>query len=117
MLCLVGELAQRHPPLPGPASTLVLPSCVARAVWDHPPLPCPALPTLSLPFPQDALDFWQRCRLPAWFGCRKEPPKAKYMHLAQELLVDPDWPPKPSTTTEAKAPAHENGSCRIVALT
>ncbi|KAM8873662.1 polyamine-transporting ATPase 13A3 isoform 2-T2 [Spinachia spinachia] len=36
-------------------------------------------------------------------------PKARYMHLAQELRVDPDWPPKPTTTTEAKScPA--NGS-------
>ncbi|XP_077572941.1 polyamine-transporting ATPase 13A3 isoform X2 [Stigmatopora nigra] len=35
--------------------------------------------------------------------------KARYMHLAQELSVDPDWPPKPTTTTEAKA-YPENGS-------
>ncbi|XP_051930441.1 polyamine-transporting ATPase 13A3 isoform X1 [Hippocampus zosterae] len=35
--------------------------------------------------------------------------KARYMHLAQELSVDPDWPPKPTTTTEAKA-CPENGS-------
>lgn len=31
------------------------------------------------------------------------------MRLAQELRVDPDWPPKPTTTTEAK-PRPENGS-------
>ncbi|XP_054838156.1 polyamine-transporting ATPase 13A3 [Eublepharis macularius] len=67
--------------------------------------------------PQDAPDRWQGCSLPALLGFRKQPPKAKYMHLAQELLVDPEWPPKPSTTTEAKAPAHENGSCRIVTIT
>lgn len=36
-------------------------------------------------------------------------PKARYMHLAQELSVDPDWPPKPTTTYEAK-PCPENGS-------
>uniref|UniRef100_A0A8C3A359 Polyamine-transporting ATPase 13A3 n=1 Tax=Cyclopterus lumpus TaxID=8103 RepID=A0A8C3A359_CYCLU len=36
-------------------------------------------------------------------------PKARYMHLAQELSVDPDWPPKPTTTTEAKSRS-ENGS-------
>ncbi|KAF3835191.1 hypothetical protein F7725_027749 [Dissostichus mawsoni] len=36
-------------------------------------------------------------------------PKARYMHLAQELRVDPDWPPKPTTTTEAKT-LPENGS-------
>ncbi|CAN9500917.1 unnamed protein product [Ophioblennius macclurei] len=42
-------------------------------------------------------------------GQRKMAPKARYMHLAQELSVDPDWPPKPTTTTEAK-PRPENGS-------
>uniref|UniRef100_A0A672FXH6 ATPase 13A3 n=1 Tax=Salarias fasciatus TaxID=181472 RepID=A0A672FXH6_SALFA len=42
-------------------------------------------------------------------GQRKMVPKARYMHLAQELSVDPDWPPKPTTTTEAK-PRPENGS-------
>ncbi|XP_060098854.1 polyamine-transporting ATPase 13A3 [Heteronotia binoei] len=67
--------------------------------------------------PQEALEGWQRCSLPALLGFRKGPPKAKYAHLAQELLVDPDWPPKPSTTTEAKAPVHENGSCCVVTLT
>ncbi|XP_068460233.1 polyamine-transporting ATPase 13A3 isoform X2 [Clinocottus analis] len=39
----------------------------------------------------------------------KMAPRARYMHLAQELRVDPDWPPKPTTTTEAKA-RPENGS-------
>ncbi|XP_034035846.1 probable cation-transporting ATPase 13A3 isoform X2 [Thalassophryne amazonica] len=39
---------------------------------------------------------------------RKVTPKARYMHLAQELSVDPDWPPKPTTMTEAK-PCPENG--------
>uniref|UniRef100_A0A8D0B4R9 Polyamine-transporting ATPase 13A3 n=1 Tax=Sander lucioperca TaxID=283035 RepID=A0A8D0B4R9_SANLU len=39
----------------------------------------------------------------------KMAPKARYMHLAQELSVDPDWPPKPTTTTEAKS-LPENGS-------
>uniref|UniRef100_G3P3W1 Polyamine-transporting ATPase 13A3 n=1 Tax=Gasterosteus aculeatus aculeatus TaxID=481459 RepID=G3P3W1_GASAC len=39
----------------------------------------------------------------------KNNPKARYMHLAQELRVDPDWPPKPTTTTEAKS-CPENGS-------
>uniref|UniRef100_A0A8C4F8A8 Polyamine-transporting ATPase 13A3 n=1 Tax=Dicentrarchus labrax TaxID=13489 RepID=A0A8C4F8A8_DICLA len=41
--------------------------------------------------------------------CPRKTPKARYMHLAQELSVDPDWPPKPTTTTEAK-PRPENGS-------
>lgn len=44
-------------------------------------------------------------------------PKAKYMHLAQELLVDPDWPPKPRTTTEAKTSVQENGGHHIVTIT
>lgn len=41
--------------------------------------------------------------------CSRKMPKARYMHLAQELSVDPDWPPKPTTTTEAKS-RPENGS-------
>ncbi|XP_076007323.1 polyamine-transporting ATPase 13A3 isoform X2 [Genypterus blacodes] len=41
--------------------------------------------------------------------CPHKTPQARYMHLAQELSVDPDWPPKPTTTTEAK-PLPENGS-------
>uniref|UniRef100_A0A3B5PQT5 Polyamine-transporting ATPase 13A3 n=1 Tax=Xiphophorus maculatus TaxID=8083 RepID=A0A3B5PQT5_XIPMA len=40
---------------------------------------------------------------------RKTTPKARYRHLAQELSLDPDWPPNPTTTTEAK-PRPENGS-------
>ncbi|KAM9762569.1 polyamine-transporting ATPase 13A3 isoform 3-T3 [Menidia menidia] len=43
----------------------------------------------------------------------KMTPKARYMHLAQELSVDPDWPPKPTTTTEAK-PRPENGSANRI---
>ncbi|KAK5623716.1 hypothetical protein CRENBAI_007561 [Crenichthys baileyi] len=42
--------------------------------------------------------------------------KARYMHLAQELRVDPDWPPKPTTTTEAK-PRPENGSAYEIIIT
>ncbi|KAM4629657.1 polyamine-transporting ATPase 13A3 isoform 2-T2 [Polymixia lowei] len=52
--------------------------------------------------------WWGKCL--SWLCCkRKMAPKARYMHLAQELSVDPDWPPKPTTTTEAK-PRPENGS-------
>ncbi|XP_067879690.1 polyamine-transporting ATPase 13A3-like isoform X2 [Heterodontus francisci] len=37
-------------------------------------------------------------------------PKAKYKRLAQELLVDPDWPPKPKTSTKARGlPAKSGG--------
>ncbi|XP_041861603.1 probable cation-transporting ATPase 13A3 isoform X2 [Melanotaenia boesemani] len=48
--------------------------------------------------------------------CRgKMTPKARYMHLAQELSVDPDWPPKPTTTTEAKS-LPENGSTNQIMI-
>lgn len=43
----------------------------------------------------------------SWLCCRqKKVPKARYMHLAQEVSVDPDWPPKPKSTTEAKSTPH-----------
>ncbi|XP_062439242.1 polyamine-transporting ATPase 13A3 isoform X2 [Rhea pennata] len=67
--------------------------------------------------PQEAVDHWGACFLSSLFGCREKTPKAKYMHLAQELLVDPEWPPKPRTTTEAKVPSQENGSYQIITLT
>uniref|UniRef100_A0A673YDB7 Polyamine-transporting ATPase 13A3 n=1 Tax=Salmo trutta TaxID=8032 RepID=A0A673YDB7_SALTR len=45
----------------------------------------------------------------SWLCCRqRKVPKALYMHLAQELSVDPDWPPKPTTTTEANPPPPGN---------
>ncbi|KAG7488168.1 hypothetical protein MATL_G00031590 [Megalops atlanticus] len=52
--------------------------------------------------PQTGIDLWgSKCL--SWLCCRRrKTPKARYMHLAQELRVDPDWPPKPKTTTEAK---------------
>uniref|UniRef100_A0A8C9SXN0 Polyamine-transporting ATPase 13A3 n=1 Tax=Scleropages formosus TaxID=113540 RepID=A0A8C9SXN0_SCLFO len=47
----------------------------------------------------------------SWLCCRRnKTPKARYMHLAQELRVDPDWPPKPTTTTEAKTPPSPKNS-------
>ncbi|XP_066565308.1 polyamine-transporting ATPase 13A3 isoform X1 [Amia ocellicauda] len=65
--------------------------------------------------PQKGIDLTGSKFLP-WLCCRKRrAPKARYMHLAQELLVDPDWPPKPKTTTEAKMPSSpENGSYQII---
>uniref|UniRef100_A0A3P8ZB13 Polyamine-transporting ATPase 13A3 n=1 Tax=Esox lucius TaxID=8010 RepID=A0A3P8ZB13_ESOLU len=54
----------------------------------------------------------------SWLCCRRKTvPKARYMHLAQELSVDPDWPPKPTTTTEAKPgnPPKNESSYQIVA--
>ncbi|XP_052465415.1 polyamine-transporting ATPase 13A3 isoform X2 [Carassius gibelio] len=54
----------------------------------------------------------------SWLCCRqKRVPKARYMHLAQELSVDPDWPPKPKSTTEAKpAPHSDDCSYHIEAI-
>uniref|UniRef100_A0A8B9TEF5 Polyamine-transporting ATPase 13A3 n=1 Tax=Anas platyrhynchos TaxID=8839 RepID=A0A8B9TEF5_ANAPL len=66
---------------------------------------------------EEAVDRCGVCFLSSLFGCRKKAPKAKYMHLAQELMVDPEWPPKPRTTTEAKVPSQENGSYQIITLT
>ncbi|NXD13873.1 AT133 ATPase, partial [Nothocercus nigrocapillus] len=66
---------------------------------------------------EEAVNHWGVCFLSSLFGCREKTPKAKYMHLAQELLVDPEWPPKPRTTTEAKVPSQENGSYQIITLT
>ncbi|XP_069811939.1 polyamine-transporting ATPase 13A3-like isoform X1 [Dendropsophus ebraccatus] len=67
--------------------------------------------------PQEANDLWAARFLSSLCFCKKKTPKAKYMHLAQELLVDPDWPPKPRTTTEAKQSTLENGSYQIVTIT
>ncbi|XP_012635715.1 polyamine-transporting ATPase 13A3 isoform X1 [Microcebus murinus] len=67
--------------------------------------------------PQASVDRWGKCCLSWALRCRKKIPKAKYMYLAQELLVDPEWPPKPQTTTEAKALVKENGSCQIITIT
>uniref|UniRef100_A0A8C0EZ75 Polyamine-transporting ATPase 13A3 n=1 Tax=Bubo bubo TaxID=30461 RepID=A0A8C0EZ75_BUBBB len=66
---------------------------------------------------EEAVDRCGVCFLSSLFGCREKTPKAKYMHLAQELLVDPEWPPKPRTTTEAKVPSQENGSYQIITVT
>ncbi|XP_069583276.1 polyamine-transporting ATPase 13A3 isoform X1 [Ranitomeya imitator] len=67
--------------------------------------------------PQEANDLWAARFLSFLCFCKKKTPKAKYMHLAQELLVDPDWPPKPRTTTEAKPPSLENGTYQVITIT
>lgn len=72
---------------------------------------------LNLSLLQEAVDRCGVSFLSSLLGCREKTPKAKYMHLAQELLVDPEWPPKPRTTTEAKAPSQENGSYQIITVT
>ncbi|XP_026077341.1 probable cation-transporting ATPase 13A3 isoform X1 [Carassius auratus] len=67
--------------------------------------------------PQRGIDqFGTKCL--SWLCCRqKRVPKARYMHLAQELSVDPDWPPKPKSTTEAKpAPHSDDCSYHIEAI-
>ncbi|XP_011844369.1 PREDICTED: probable cation-transporting ATPase 13A3 [Mandrillus leucophaeus] len=66
---------------------------------------------------EESVDRWGKCCLPWALSCGKKIPKAKYMYLAQELLVDPEWPPKPQTTTEAKGLVKENGSCQIITIT
>ncbi|NWT41212.1 AT133 ATPase, partial [Chroicocephalus maculipennis] len=66
---------------------------------------------------EEAVDRCGVSFLSSLFGCREKTPKAKYMHLAQELLVDPEWPPKPRTTTEAKVPSQGNGSYQIITVT
>ncbi|KAK3561806.1 hypothetical protein QTP86_014386 [Hemibagrus guttatus] len=69
----------------------------------------------ATPPPQEGIDLCTSKFL-SWLCCqRRKVPKARYMHLAQELRVDPDWPPKPKTTTEAKPPPQsENGSYQIM---
>ncbi|XP_047230374.1 polyamine-transporting ATPase 13A3 isoform X2 [Girardinichthys multiradiatus] len=64
--------------------------------------------TPAAPTPQGATDL-QADKCFSWLCPRRMMAKARYMHLAQELSVDPDWPPKPTTTTEAK-PCPENSS-------
>ncbi|KAM4575187.1 polyamine-transporting ATPase 13A3 isoform 1-T1 [Fundulus diaphanus] len=64
--------------------------------------------TPAAPTPQGLIDL-QGYKCLSWLCPSKTAPKARYMHLAQELSLDPDWPPKPTTTTEAK-PRPENGS-------
>ncbi|XP_031430958.1 polyamine-transporting ATPase 13A3 [Clupea harengus] len=76
----------------------------------------------ATPKPQGSIEEWGG-KCVSWICCRRSKvPKARYMHLAQELSVDPDWPPKPKTTTEAKPPPPdqsplrpENGSYQIIA--
>eukprot|EP00062_Callorhinchus_milii_P016845 gi/632968589/ref/XP_007900609.1/ PREDICTED: probable cation-transporting ATPase 13A3 isoform X2 [Callorhinchus milii] len=65
-------------------------------------------------YQQEALDRRGKTCSTHFFD--KSKPKAKYMHLAQELLVDPDWPPKPKSTTEAKVPLSENCSYSIITM-
>ncbi|XP_041119543.1 probable cation-transporting ATPase 13A3 isoform X2 [Polyodon spathula] len=74
--------------------------------------------TSAMQTPQEGIDRRGE-RFLSFLCCqRRRAPKAKYMNLAQELLVDPDWPPKPKTTTEArKAPSHENVSYQIISAT
>ncbi|XP_069069267.1 polyamine-transporting ATPase 13A3 isoform X1 [Pleurodeles waltl] len=66
---------------------------------------------------QESVDRWAGSLFSWLCSCKKKTPKAKYMHLAQELRVDPEWPPKPRTTTEAKTHPQENSSFQIVTVT
>uniref|UniRef100_A0A3P9HUF5 Polyamine-transporting ATPase 13A3 n=1 Tax=Oryzias latipes TaxID=8090 RepID=A0A3P9HUF5_ORYLA len=61
----------------------------------------------AAPTPQGGIDLRIYERL-SWLSClRKRAPKARYMYLAKELMVDPDWPPRPTTTTEANGSTYE----------
>uniref|UniRef100_A0A8C6XF84 Polyamine-transporting ATPase 13A3 n=1 Tax=Naja naja TaxID=35670 RepID=A0A8C6XF84_NAJNA len=66
---------------------------------------------------EEGLDRCRGCALPGLLGLKKRLPKARYVHLAQELLVDPEWPPKGRTTTEAPGPSCQNGSCQGMSMT
>uniref|UniRef100_UPI00398F3317 polyamine-transporting ATPase 13A3 n=1 Tax=Pristiophorus japonicus TaxID=55135 RepID=UPI00398F3317 len=77
----------------------------------------PGVNHMTATYQQDILDRKSKRCLSFVFCSGKRKPKAKYMHLAQELLVDPDWPPKPKTTTEAKGISNENGACQIITIT
>ncbi|XP_051875034.1 polyamine-transporting ATPase 13A3-like isoform X2 [Pristis pectinata] len=65
---------------------------------------------------QEVLNQKSKSCLSSFFSCGYRKPKAKYMYLAQELSVDPDWPPKPKTTTEANKNHTENGACQIITI-
>ncbi|XP_053369609.1 polyamine-transporting ATPase 13A3 [Clarias gariepinus] len=70
----------------------------------------------AAPPPQEGIDLGSSKLSPRLCCRRTRLPEARYMHLAQELRVDPEWPPKPKTTTEAKPPPQsENGSYQIMA--
>uniref|UniRef100_A0A8C7YIK8 Polyamine-transporting ATPase 13A3 n=1 Tax=Oryzias sinensis TaxID=183150 RepID=A0A8C7YIK8_9TELE len=61
----------------------------------------------AAPTPQGGIDLRIYEHL-SWLSClRKRAPKARYMYLAKELMVDPDWPPRPTTTTEANGSTYE----------
>lgn len=66
---------------------------------------------------QEGLDRCSGWALLGLLGLKKRLPKARYVHLAQELLVDPEWPPKGRTTTEAPGPSCQNGSCQVITMT
>nr|XP_033814062.1 probable cation-transporting ATPase 13A3 isoform X2 [Geotrypetes seraphini] len=66
---------------------------------------------------EETVDRWGGSLLSCLFTCTKKTPKARYMHLAQELLFDPEWPPKPRTTTEAKMISQQNGLYQIITVT
>ncbi|XP_076880258.1 polyamine-transporting ATPase 13A3 [Brachyhypopomus gauderio] len=95
--------------------TLVLDVVLWRLVFrrDKPGVSCGVQP--AAPPPQGGLDLLGSKHL-SWLCCRRRKvPKARYMHLAQELRVDPDWPPKPKTITEAKPPLPpENSTYQIM---
>lgn len=56
---------------------------------------------ILLVFFQFANDRWASSFL-SWLFCqRSRPPRARYMHLDQELKEDAGWPPQPASVTYA----------------
>ncbi|XP_061097900.1 polyamine-transporting ATPase 13A3-like isoform X1 [Conger conger] len=52
----------------------------------------------------------------AWLCCqRTQSSNVRYMRLARELQMDPYWPPKPRTTTEAKPPHSPENTFHLLA--
>ncbi|KAM6921450.1 polyamine-transporting ATPase 13A3 [Xenentodon cancila] len=70
--------------------------------------------TPAAPTPQGGIDLGGYKCLSRLCCPRKMAPRARYMHLAQELSVDPDWPPKPTTTTEAKGLPGKGSAFQII---
>uniref|UniRef100_A0A8D2LHB1 Cation-transporting ATPase n=1 Tax=Varanus komodoensis TaxID=61221 RepID=A0A8D2LHB1_VARKO len=66
------------------------------------PRPSGSRRPLPLSLPPSQLELEE---LATGYACRRQaPPRAKYKRLAQELLFDPDWPPRPKTSTKARGP-------------
>ncbi|XP_078251896.1 polyamine-transporting ATPase 13A3-like [Rhinoraja longicauda] len=66
---------------------------------------------------QERLEQGNKSCFSSVLGGGRRKPKARYRCLARELLVDPNWPPKPKTTTEANKPSTDNSTRQILTIT